>query len=185
MKKIVCLIAVGMMFVGSASVKAGAGDTLLLYVPNRLVDFADMFSLTLGFGPAIGVEGHCTRYLALGGEVGATAQMVKGYNRQYGFCRSNGWDASFLMIGAESREVDEPVGSVKKYFYMTTGVPSMDKVPYDFHNGAKDFWSIGGKLAAMVELNLEIHPVEIADFVLGLFFIDIKDDDFTPDDIDE
>ena len=185
MKKIVCLFAVAMMFVGSASVKAGAGDTLLLYIPNRLVDMADIFSLTLGFGPAIGVEAQCTRYLSIGGEVGATAQMVKGYNRQYGFCRSNGWDVNFLMIGAESREVDEPVGSVKKYFYYTTGVPSMTKTPYGFHNGARDFWSVGAKLAALVEFNFELHPVEIADFALGWFFIDIKGDDFTADDIDE
>ena len=185
MKKLVCLIAVGLMFVGSTPVKAGAGDTLLLYIPNRLVDMADMFSVTLGFGPAIGAKVHCTRYLALGGEVGATAQMVKGYNRQYGFDRSNGWDASFLMIGGESREVDEPIGSVKKYFYYTTGVPSMDKTPYDFHNGAKDFWLIGAKFAALVEFNFELHPVEIADFILGWVFIDIKGDDFTADDIDE
>jgi hypothetical protein len=185
MKKFVCLIAVAMMFVGSTSVKADAGDTLLLYIPNRLVDMADMFSLTLGFGPAIGLKAHCTQYVAIGAEVGATAQMVKGINRQYGFCRSNGWDASFLMIGAESREVDEPVGSVKKYFFYTTGVPSMSKVPYDFHNGAKDFWSIGAKFAALVEFKFDIHPVEIADCVLGFFFIDIKGDDFTGDHIDE
>ncbi|NOY75726.1 MAG: hypothetical protein GXP32_08025 [Kiritimatiellaeota bacterium] len=185
MKKLVCLIAVVMMFVGSASVKAGAGDTLLLYIPNRLVDMVDMFSLTLGFGPAIGVEGHCTKYLSIGGEIGATAQVVKGVNRQYGFCRSNGWDVSFLMIGAESREVDEPIGSVKKYFFRATGVPSMTKNPYDFHNGAKDFWSVGAKLAALIEMQFEIHPVEIADFILGWVFIDIKGDDFTPDDINE
>jgi len=186
MKKIATLVATVMILMGTASVaKADAGDKILLYIPNRILDMADMFSVTLGFGPAIGVKAHLTRYCALGGEVGFTSQIVKGINRQYGFARENGWDASFLMISAQNRERDESMGSVKDYYYYSTGIPEMDKVPYDFHNGAEDFWSIGAKLAALIELKAELHPVEIADFLLGLAFIDIKGDDITADDVDE
>lgn len=184
MKKF-AMLAVIMMIMGTSSVaKAGAGDTILLYIPNRIVDMMDMFSMTVGFGPAIGLELQATKYCALGGEAGFTAQMIKGINRQYGFAVENGWDASFLMISAENRERDEAIGSVKNYYYYSTGVPSMEKNPYDFHNGAKDFWGVGGKIAALVEVKAELNPVEIADFVLGWLFIDIKDDDFTADDLD-
>ena len=168
---------------GSSVAKADAGDTLLLYVPNRILDFADMFSVTLGFGPAIGIEGQVTQHLALGGDAGPTAQMIKGINRQYGFAKQSGWDVSFLMIGAENRDRVDAVGSVKDYYYYSTGVPSMEKVPYDFHNGALDFWAVGGKLICLLELQLYLHPVEIIDFALGIFFIDIKGDDFTADDV--
>jgi hypothetical protein len=145
MKKF-AMLAVTLLIMGTSSVaKAGAGDTILLYIPNRIVDTMDMFSLTLGFGPAIGAKVQLTQSVGLGGEVGFTAQMIKGINRQYGFALENGWDASFLMIAAEQRERDEAIGSVKNYYYYSTGVPRMDKVPYDFHNGAKDFWAIGGK----------------------------------------
>ena len=184
MKKFVTLAAIVMMMVTSSVVKAEAGDTILLYIPNRIVDFADMFSITLGFGPAIGLKAQATKYCALGGEVGPTVQMIKGINRQYGFAKQSGYDVSFLMISAERRDRVDPIGSVKKYYYYSTGVPSMEKNPYDLHKGAVDFWGVGGKIAALVELQAEIHPVEIADFVLGLFFIDIKGDDFTADDID-
>jgi hypothetical protein len=184
MKKLAVLVVFVMVSLTSSVAKADAGDTILLYIPNRIVDFADMFSVTLGFGPVIGLKAHVTQYCAIGGEAGFTSQIVKGINRQYGFARDNGWDASFLMISAENREVDDAIGSVKNYYYYSTGVPVMTKVPYDFHNGAKDFWSIGGKLSALVQVRGEIHPVEVADFILGLFFIDIKGDDFTSDDID-
>ena len=184
MKRVATLAAIVMIMITSSVAKAEAGDKILLYIPNRIVDFADMFSITLGFGPAIGAKVQVTRWCALGGEVGMTSQVVKGINRQYGFALENGWDASFLMITAEERDRTEAVGSVKNYHYYSTGVPDIDRIPYDFHKGSKDFWGVGGKLAALLEVKAELNPVEIADFVLGWFFIDIKDDDFTGDDID-
>jgi hypothetical protein len=183
MKKIVMFLAVAIILGTGSVTKAGAGDTVLLYIPNRLVDFADMFSITLGFGPAIGAEVQLTKYCSLGGEVGPTAQMIKGINRQYGFAVQSGWDVGFLMISAENRDREKSIGSVKNYYYYSTGVPSIEKVPYDFHEGAKDFWSIGGKVVALFEVDAEIHPIEVADFLLGLVFIDLKGDDFTGDDI--
>lgn len=183
MKKFALILTVAITMATGSVAKAEAGDTLLLYIPNRIVDFADMFSITLGFGPAIGIEGQCTQYLAIGGDAGPTAQMIKGINRQYGFAKQSGWDVSFLMVGAENRERQGAIGSVKDYYYYSTGVPSMEKVPYDFHNGSLDFWAVGGKLICLFEVQAYLHPVEIADFLLGIVFIDIKDDDFTGDDI--
>lgn len=183
MKKIAMFLAVAIILGSSSVVKAGAGDTVLLYIPNRIVDLADMFSLTLGFGPAIGVKVQATEYCALGGQVGPTAQMIKGINRQYGFAIQNGYSVGFFMISAEQRDREQAVGSVKNYYYYSTGVPSMEKIPFDFHEGAKDFWAIGGSFAALLEVDVSVHPVEIADFILGLVFIDIKGDDFTGDDI--
>ena len=184
MKKIVMLVVMVMLFGASSAVKADTRDKLVLYIPNRIVDFADMFSLTLGFGPAIGAEVQATKYLGLGGQVGPTVQMIKGYNRQYGFAQQNGWDASFLMISSEQRERSEAMGSVKDYYYFSTGIPTMEKNIYGYYKGARDFWAVGGKLGALVEVQAYLHPIEIADFLLGWFFIDLKGDDKTPDDID-
>ena len=185
MKKIVTLVAMVMILGTSSVAKADAGDTILLYIPNRIVDFMDMFSLTLGFGPAIGAEVQATKYLGIGGQVGPTAQMIKGINRQYGFAKQSGWDASFLMISSENRDREGAIGSVKDYYYYSTGVPTIEKDAFDFHKGALDFWALGGKLTALVEVQAYIHPIEIADFFCGWLFIDIKGDDFTEDDLDQ
>ena len=183
MKKIAMFLVVAIMLGTSSVVKADALDTILLYIPNRLVDMVDMFSMTLGVGPVIGVEGQVTEYCAIGGEVGPTIQVVKGINRQYGVAKESGWDVAFLMVSAENRERVDSVGSVKNYYYYSTGVPCIDKIPYDFHEGAKDFWAIGAKASAFIQFEASIHPIEIADFFLGWFFIDIKSDDFTEDHI--
>jgi hypothetical protein len=183
MKKIVLVMAVAFILGASNLVKAEAMDTILLYIPNRIVDFADVVSGTLGFGPAIGAEAQVTQWLAMGGDAGPTVQMVKGINRQYGFTKESGWNSSFLMVSAERKERDGSVGSVKDYYYYSTGVPYFDKVPYDFHNGAKDFWAIGAQFKALVDIGIYVHPVELVDAVLGIFFIDIKGDDFTADDV--
>ena len=178
------VLTVALIMASGSVAKAEAGDVILLYIPNRIVDFMDMFSVTLGFGPAIGLEGQCTKWLALGGDVGPTAQMIKGINRQYGFAVQSGWDASFLMIGAENRDRQKATGSVKDYYFRGSGVPTpSDEIPYDFHKGSKDFWAVGGKLIALFDIQAYLHPVEIVDFILGWFFIDIKGDDFTADDI--
>ncbi len=184
MKKIAMLAVITVIMATSSVAKAGAGDTILLYIPNRIVDMMDMFSLTLGFGPAIGIQGQITKSCSLGGEIGFTAQMIKGINRQYGFALDSGWDFGFLMIAAEQRERQDAMGSVKNYFYNAKGVPSPEKIPYDFHKGTQDFWAIGGKIAALIEVKAEFNPIEIADFVLGWLFIDIKGDDFTADSLD-
>ncbi len=185
MKKIVTLVAMVMILGTSSVAKADAGDTILLYIPNRIVDFMDIFSVTLGFGPAVGVEVQATKYLGMGGEVGPTVQMIKGVNRQYGFAKQSGWDASFLMISAERRDREGAMGSVKDFYYYSTGVPTIEKDAFDFHKGALDFWACGGKLAALIEVQGYIHPIEIADFFTGWFFYDLKDDDFTADDLDQ
>jgi hypothetical protein len=185
MKKIVLVMTVAFILGASNLVKAEAMDTILLYIPNRIVDFADVVSGTLGFGPAFGVEAQATQWLALGGDVGPTAQMVKGINRQYGFTKQSGWNASFLMVSSGQRERTDSIGSVKDYYYYSAGVPWPDKVPYDFYNGAKDFWAVGAQFKALIDVEIYLHPVEIVDAVLGIFFIDIKGDDFTADDIKE
>ena len=184
MKKLIALMVVAMMVLSAPVAKGGAGEIILLYIPNRIVDLVDMFSLTVGFGPAIGAQAQITEYCALGGEVGCTAQAIKGINRQYGFALDNGWDASFLMLSAETRERSDEMGTVKHFYFESRGVAIQRREPYDYHNGALDFWAVGAKAAALVEVRFALHPVEIADFVLGWFFIDLKDDDFGRDDTD-
>ena len=185
MKKIAMFMAVALILGSSSIAKADATDKILLYIPNRIVDFADTFSLTLGVGAVIGAKAQATQYLAIGGKVGPSVQIVKGINRQYGFAKNSGYDVSFLMISAEQVDRVESIGSVKDFYYYSTGVPVPEKVPYDFHIGSKDFWAIGGKIAALIEVEAYINPIEIADAILGLFFIDIKGDDFTADGIKE
>ena len=44
--------------------------------------------------------------------------------------------------------------------------------------GQRDFWRIGGALGLGIEGEVYINPIEWFDFLTGLVFIDIRQDDF-------
>ncbi len=159
------------------------GDRLILYIPNRALDFLDMADLSLGIGPVAKAKVWGTRYFAFGGGFGGTAKLVKAYNRQYGAGFESGWSVSFAMISAENDSIYDTTRDVQKYFYYNTGLPNLDDRVYNFWTGPRDIFSIGVEGAVLVEVDAEIHPFEIFDFFAGLIFLDPKHDDITMQDI--
>ena len=86
------LLGIGMLFSASASVHAQSQwmDKVTLYFPNRVLDLLDVFSLNIGVGLTAHASLRATHEVEIGGGFSATAQMIKDYNRQYGFARRNG-----------------------------------------------------------------------------------------------
>ncbi|HJO93599.1 MAG TPA: hypothetical protein QF753_09390 [Victivallales bacterium] len=161
------------------------GDRLALYFPNRLVDMADMIDISLGFGPTARAKVWVTRYMAFGGGIGGSAKAIKAYNRQYGAGLQSGWDGSFMMLTAANLEMYESTRDVQTYFEHYKGIPSLNNSVYNFWKGPKDMFSIGAEAAAFVEVDVEVHPFEIFDFLAGIFFLDPKGDDFTMQDLQQ
>ena len=159
-------------------------DRLILYIPNRVVDFLDIVDVSLGIGPTLKAKVWITRYAAFGAGFGGSAKLIKGYNRQYGAGLEQGWNASFLMLSAEDTEMYETTRDVQKYFLYHTGVPSIDDNVYNFWTGPRDIFSVGAQLALLLDAEIQIHPFEIIDFLAGIFFLDPKGDDFTMKDIE-
>ena len=155
------------------------GDKLILYFPNRVMDFLDIVDISLGFGPTVKANVWVTRYFAFGGGIGGSAKVIKGYNRQYGAGLQSGWNASFMMLTAENVEMTDTTRNVQRYFCCYQGVPSLNDSVYNFWTGPRDIFSIGAEGALFAELDVEVHPFEIADFVAGIFFLDPKGDDMT------
>ena len=71
---------------------------------------------------------------------------------------------------------------MKKYREDRLGVPDLRTRTYDFFDGNRDYWAIGGSLGLGIDGNLYIHPVEWVDLALGFFLIDIRNDDLILDD---
>lgn len=176
------LVALFLLTMLAAGANAGVKDKLLLYLPNRIIDLTDIFSLSLGVGPCAKVELRATRACGFGGGIGATANVYKEYNRQYGYGLDNGWAWNFTCVGAENYERTHTNRWVQEYWQEYTGFASPENNIYNFYEGARDYWELGGDFGLGVVAHVAIHPVEIFDFVAGIFFIDIKGDDITSDD---
>lgn len=158
------------------------GEKLAFYLPNRVLDALDTFSVNLGVGPVAEARLMFTRYCDIGaGWSGSTYKAFKDYNRQYGAGVEEGWYWSFIFVGEEEYRVTEATSMLDKYVECRAGVPSPVTRAYDIVNGPRDFWAIGGSLGLLLDGNLYIHPLELADFVLGFFLIDFKSDDLTFD----
>ncbi len=159
------------------------GEKIALYIPNRLIDALDMFSFSLGVGPAVEARLMGTRFV----DVGAGASLFcykfyKHHNRQYGFGVEEGWYWSFVSVGEESYSMLASTSLVDKYVEHRAGIPDPTTRTYDFFDGPRDYWAIGGALGFLVDGDVYIHPMEWIDFALGFFLIDIKNDDLVFDD---
>ena len=173
--------AVGVM----PSARAEKNETvekLVLYLPNRVVDAFDLFSVTLGFGPEVQLELMCTRMVGAGFSAGTSVMLFKDCNRQYGWGFQNGWHWQLPGMMQEDIERVRTSRLVKGYWESFIGMPSPEQKIYAFNEGARDYWQIGGGGGVLVTGDVYVNPVEWVDFALGFLFFDLKDDDFTFDD---
>lgn len=124
---------------------------VLMYIPNRVIDLFDVARFGVDVGPGIGLDGEATDAL----QARAIAQTSVGAGFQ-----------SFrhlpIQTGTQSALGVGPVSA-------DTQIGGWYRSPTDFRVGAH---------AVLVGAHAAIDPVEIADFVLGFVFIDIRDDDF-------
>lgn len=185
MKKFLLVAIFAMVSFSGVYTKAdGVVDKIFLYIPNRIIDAMDIFTLNLGAGPVVRAELKATEAFQFGAGIGCTAKAIKGYNRQYGGCMENGWNAGFTCIMGEDTERKPTSRWVQQYWEVYSGCPLPSQEIYNFYTGARDYWAIGGTLGAGIEADIYIHPVEIFDFITGIFFIDIKGDDLTFEDFE-
>jgi len=180
MKKLVLggLMALAMVC-GANAYSNQIWDKLALYLPNRILDAMDTFTVELGFGPVVRCELMATEWVKGDAGVGITARAIKGYNRQYGFGLQSGWQWQFVTVGGEDIVRTDTTRWVQEYRLISSGIPDPNEYIYNIYDGAIDFWRIGGALGLGVEGEVYLHPIDIADFVTGFFFIDLKGDDLT------
>jgi len=158
------------------------GEKFALYLPNRILDALDTFSVTLGVGATAEARLMGTRYCDIGaGWNSISFKAYKDFNRQYGLAVEEGWYWSFIFVGEEEFRITDGTFLMDKYVECRAGVPMPTMRSYNFYTGPRDLWAIGGALGLGLDGSVYIHPVELVDFVLGIFMVDIREDDLTFD----
>lgn len=147
------------------------------YVPNLIMDFLDMTSLDLKGGLYGGLGFRITNYFGLGAQYGVNAGLYKDVNRQYGIGFERGYQAQLLFLTMEDISVTDPIGTVKEYWRHGSNFPDSNAEIYAIGTGARDYWAIEVYAYALAGAKVGIHPIEVADFITGIFFYDLIDDD--------
>ncbi len=180
MRKFLLGTAFAVIMFSGAATQAQWVDKVALYVPNRILDILDAFTLNIGVGPTLRAELRLTHAVQIGAGFGITAKAIKDVNRQYGGALQDGWSWYFTCIGGANIERRNHTRWVSPFLLEVEGFTNPGQQPFDYHKGAIDYWEIGGTLGAgLVEVDLSIHPIDWVDALLGFIFIDIKGDDLT------
>ncbi len=183
MKKFLMIAGIaGILFAGSELRANPIMEKIALWPVNIVVNALDTFTVNVGFGPWLEAKLQATQAVAVGSGVGYNWKMYKAYNRQYGFGTEQGWYWQFVSIGEEDMSTFQTTRLVNQYIERRSGFPMPTLRIYDLREGSRDYWAIGGSLGGLITGDVYIHPVEIADFVTGIFFYDLKGDDLVFDD---
>ena len=149
---------------------------IAFYIPNRLLDLTDIFSLRLGFGPEASMVLTFTKWFEFGGSYGDNYFIENGYNRQYGGGYHGGYNVSLGWINKSVNYTDYTFGYTKPYVInerTNTRIPSpCEKV---YKDGTLDFWKVGVHVGWLANFGVAIHPVAIANFLTGFLFIRLTD----------
>lgn len=123
---------------------------VLLWLPNRIVDFIDIFRVDVGVGPATG------------GVIRASKHFQVGYRSIH---------PASARVGLFGRDYPFLLESSSEFGISPAYVESKDRSVCDSEVGAGlDLFLISGYGGICLQ--------ETADFLAGLFFIDLQDDDW-------
>lgn len=132
------------------------GHRILWWLPNRLADAADMVRLRARLGPGVAVSARATR--AVNGYLGAYGAVYVG-----------------LPGPRRARGAPSPVG------VESLNGAEVSMLSLTFDGGASPEYSStefgAGVQAGIIGLDVGLDPLEIVDFIAGIFFMDIIDDD--------
>ena len=151
-------------------------DKIIMYIPNRIVDFFDIFSLEFGSGATAKLGVRATHAFGIGAGVGPSGKVVKGFNRTYGFALDDGWQAYFLAMGKGDLTREYTIGNLPDFWYIYSGM----QMPNEsiFADRIKDYWALEVEAAALIDVKFGLHPLNIADFITGIFFYDLLGNDY-------
>ncbi len=155
---------------------ASTAQRVLFWPIDRVKDMIDIFSIDVNFGPQIGAGVWYTRALQAVAYVGGTTGIGYHQKTTLGLRIESSFDLAVGPVGATA--IAGVTGGLTGYSATARAV-AMHKPTHDLYQEYRDYWAFGGKIGfILVGLEVEFHPIEIADFFAGLALIDFLKDDF-------
>lgn len=170
--------------------------SIMFYFENRLKDLGDIISFKLGIGNNMAAYTRATDYLQFGGVDSSGYFICKGFKRKYkmrgnpeeflkeymfynsyGAAHCEEAKLAFLCSSEEDMTINKASGAAIDCVYKSDGfkVPSFSGEIYQ--KDIRDFWALEARVAFWWDIDISIHPVQIVDFISGLFLIDLSNDD--------
>jgi len=149
----------------------------LLYLPDRLLDLADVasFDLHLGFGLYGNV--HLTRALQAG--LGARGVTGVGWHERRSLGLRTEEASGFVLLALGAEATSGTLTGTSGLFSWSETLAGLERPEHVLYQEVRDYWAVGGALTAFVlGIDFELHPLQVADFAAGWLTVDFLGDDF-------
>jgi hypothetical protein len=149
---------------------------LWIYFPNLGKDFLDIMSVRLAAGAEAGAEFRLTRYCQFGGKYGDSYFIEHKFNRRNGGGYYDGWNFSIAALSGERRFLDPSFGDIRHYICKESKAKIVSPEDKLYKEDVRDFWAVGFDAGWLINIRLDFHPIEFADFWASVIGMDITGD---------
>jgi hypothetical protein len=149
----------------------------LLYVPDRLLDLLDVVNVSVQFGTGAFVDYHATHAINVTLGLRSSGGVGLHEQRSLGLKSEAEGGINLLPWGAYSF-VGGLVGT-SGVIGVADSVAGVHRPQAPLYQEFKDYWEIGVRgMFGFLGADVDVHPVQIADFLAGFAFVDFLNDDF-------
>lgn len=150
---------------------------VLLYLPDRLLDLADLVSIDLHLGFGLYANLHATRALQAG--VGARGITGIGWHERRSLGIREQQESSFVLAAVGAEASSGVLTGTSGIVSWSETVAGLQAPSHSLYQEARDYWAVGAGLTLIfLGADLDFHPVQAADFVAGVATTDFLGDDF-------
>ncbi len=158
-------------------IKRSVFSRIFLYLPDRLCDILDIISVDAHVGPGAYADVHLTRAVQATGGFRSVAGFGLHEHRSIGLQSKAEAGLTVVAVGAAAT-----VGSTVGTSGIQTSRDSilgLHKTTDSYYQQYRDYWSIGTSVTAGIAgVEVDLHPIQLIDFIAGIFTFDLLNDDF-------
>lgn len=149
----------------------------LLYIPDRVLDYLDIYSFDVHLGIGLLANLHFTRAVQAG--AGARAVAGLGWHDPRSLGVSARAETEFTLPGIGAQAYAGTLVGTSGLIPCTDALAGVHDPYHFFYQNHRDYWAFGFSFTFLFfGIDYDIHPVEVADFLCGWALLDFLHDDF-------
>ncbi|MEI6234571.1 MAG: hypothetical protein WCT04_16070 [Planctomycetota bacterium] len=143
------------------------------YFLSRWYDLIDIVDFSFGAGPGFLINAHATKFVQVGFGY-SDAYRIGFRGRSAGVWREKRLEAGVSILYYQKVKRERITGWVEDF---RADKMDLDTATVYANNNDRAYSGIGATIHALILVDVNIRPMQAADFILGWFGVDILDDD--------
>jgi hypothetical protein len=149
----------------------------LLWLPDRFLDLVDVVTVSVHMGTGAFADAHLTRALQASAGFRTTGGLGLHEHRSLGMKSQAETGVTLVAIGAQTYAAG--LVGTSGTFGTADSSSGMHTPMSPMYQDLRDYWALGGSVTlGFFGAELDLHPLQLADFFAGFAGFDFLNDDF-------